>query len=190
MTFYTGYISVPHSTYDEWKNNVNGNGYNVDNNYGYQCWDLASLFWWNVGFPQGYPTTGGTHSAYGIWDDKEQNAGDKFDLIYNKNDIKRGDIIVYNYGASADGHIGFADEDYNGTDNIQILSQNNGGTTPPDQEAGSATNVANYSLIYFRGAFRYKNWETTPPTPTPVSNTKFPFVLYAKRLRNRQQGML
>ena len=191
MARYTGYVTLPTSTYDVWKNAVNNNGYDVDSSFGCQCWDLAAEFWWNIGFPQGYPTLAGTGSAYGAWDDRVANAGDKFDLIYNKADIKRGDVIVYDqFSGNPYGHIGFADEDYNGTDNIQILSENNGGT--PDPAGGAYTNVNNYSLLYFRGAFRYKAWHTTPPTPSggySFTKKKFPWVLYARKLREKRSGM-
>ena len=186
-TKYYGYVTIPTDSYAVWKNAVNGNGYDVDSAYGCQCWDLSAEFWWNVGFPQGYPTLAGTGSAYGAWDDRVQNAGDKFDLIYDKTQIKQGDVIVYNYfTGNPYGHIGFADEDYQGNDNIHILSENNGGT--PDPAGGAYTNVNTYNLAYFRGAFRYKAWHTTPPTPVVTSSRKtkrFPWVLYANKLRNK-----
>lgn len=190
MPKYTGYVTLPTDSYASWKATVNGNGYDVDSTYGCQCWDLAAEFWWNVGFPQGYPTLAGTHSAYGVWDDRETNAGDKFDLIYNASDLQRGDVIVFNYYASNPyGHIGFADEDYNGTNTILILSENNGGI--PDPDGGAYTNVNTYSLTHFRGAFRYKAWHTTPPTPpTPTDARKrFPWVLYARKLNEKRGGM-
>lgn len=188
MAKYTGYVTIPHSTYDEWRNATNGNGYDVDGSYGCQCWDLAAEFWWNVGFPQGYPTLAGTGSAYGAWDDRVQNAGDKFDLIYNKEDIKRGDVIVFNYfNGNPYGHIGFADENYNGSNNLQILSENNGGT--PDPAGGAYANIHNYNLAYFRGAFRYKAWNETPPTP-PVTRSKgsFKWALMARKLNQMRNA--
>lgn len=191
MAKYTGYVTIPTTSYSTWKTAVINNGYDVDGSYGCQCWDLAAEFWWNVGFPQGYPTLAGTGSAYGAWDDRVQNAGDKFDLIYSKTQIKKGDVIVYNQSQYTQfGHIGFADEDYNGTDNINILSENNGGT--PDPDGGAYTNVANYSLATFRGAFRYKAWHETPPTPpTPssLSRNRFNWVLYARKLREKRNGL-
>ena len=55
MAKYTGYVLVPHNTYLAWKTNTLNNGYDVDLAYGCQCFDFASLFWYNVGFPTGYP---------------------------------------------------------------------------------------------------------------------------------------
>ena len=51
MAKYTGYVDIPHATYDEWRNATLGNGYDIDGSYGCQCWDFASEFWRNVGFP-------------------------------------------------------------------------------------------------------------------------------------------
>lgn len=186
MAHYTGYVTLPINSYASWRTAVNNNGYDVDGyppDQPFQCWDLTAEFWWNAGFPQGYPTLAGTGSAYGAWTDKIQNAGDQFDLINNVSDIKVGDVIVFNYFVGNPyGHIGFADEDYNGTNTISILSQNNG---------AFYTNIANYSLAHFRGAFRYKAWHTTPPTPpTPTDARKrFPWVLYTRKLNEKRGGM-
>ena len=91
-------------------------------------------------------------------------------------------MIVYNYfSGNPYGHIGFADQDYQGSDNINILSQNNGGT--PYAQGGSYTNVANYTLAYFRGAFRLKAWND--PVPSLPSDSEFPWVLFANKLRNK-----
>lgn len=193
MAKYNGYVNVPHTTYDEWRNATLNNGYDVDGSYGCQCWDFASLFWWNVGFPQGYPRITDS-SAYTMWNLREQNkvynGTEYFDLIYNLNDIKRGDIIVYNYfSGNPYGHVGFADEDYASwhaenpsSFEFPILSENNQGT--PDPAGGAYANIHGYDTRLFLGAFRYKEWGHSPPTP-PVSRkkTKFKWVLYANKLR-------
>lgn len=197
MAIYRGYTSVPHSTYDEWRNATNGNGYDVDYSYGSQCWDFASLFWWNVGFPTGYPLIHSS-SAYTMWDLRDQNIAYNgvtyFDLVYNLEDVKRGDIIVYTRTSSnIYGHVGFADEDYvtwhsnhPGDYEFPILSENNGGI--PDPQGGACANIHGYDTRLFRGAFRYKAWETTPPTP-PSEHKKhhFPWVLYERKLRENRQ---
>lgn len=201
MSYNVGYVTIPHSTYDEWRNATNGNGYNFDNMYGCQCYDLAVEFWWNVGFPQGYPTSQGSGNAWQIWSDRLNNVAyggtTYFDLITNLDDIKRGDVIVYNYyTGNPYGHIGFADDNYAswhannpGSYEFPILSENNGGT--PDPQGGAYTNVHGYDIRLFLGAFRYRAWHTTPPTPpTPVSGrSKFPWVLYARKLRNKRNGL-
>ena len=200
MAFYTGYVVLPTNTYLAWKTAVAGNGYDADGYYGDQCWDLAAEFWYNVGFPTGYPLTGPNHYASECWtvnrnNNISYNGTEYFDLITNLSDVKQGDIVVIDgIGAfSPTGHIGFADEDYNGSGNLNILAQNQGsGGTPPaisNPNGGTTANVKSLSMTYFLGAFRYKEWEQpTPPTPT-TTKTKFPWVLYANKLRQKRNGM-
>lgn len=194
MAIIRGYVTLPTDTYDVWKSAVNGNGYNADGYYGCQCWDLCAEFWNNIGFPRGYPRTGVNHYASECWTaSRDVNAGDQFDLIYNKEDLKRGDVIVWNGTTSfPTGHIGFADEDYNGTNSINVLGQNQGtgGTPTPvvDPEGGTTANVKALSLNNFAGAFRYKEWEVTPPAPTARKN-HFKWVLYARKLNQMRNRM-
>lgn len=197
MAFFTGYVTLPTNTYLAWKDAVAGNGYDADGYYGCQCWDLAAEFWYNVGFPQGYPHTGPNHSAYECWSvNKEANASydgtTYFDLITDINQVKQGDVIVWDqHGSYTAGHIGFADEDYNGGGSIAVLGQNqgSGGTPPPvsHPDGGTTANVKSLSVNYFLGAFRYKGWEQpTPPTPTMATRGRFPWVLYARKLRENR----
>lgn len=194
MAKYWGYVTVGHSTYLEWKTETLNNGYDVDSTYGCQCWDFASLFWYNVGFPQGYPLITSS-SAYTMWNLREQNKAyngtEYFDLIYNLDEVKQGDIIVYNYfSGNPYGHVGFADEDYatwhaNNPSSYEfpILSENNQGY--PDPAGGAYVNVHGYDTRLFLGAFRYKGWiQPTPVTPTKITRKRFPWVLYARKLRN------
>ena len=197
MAIHYGYVTIPHATYDEWRNATNGEGYNFDYSYGCQCYDLAVEFWWNVGFPAGYPIIDQS-SAYRMWDYRNQNVSYNgttyFDLIYNLSDVKRGDVIVFNYfSANPYGHVGFADVDYSSWTpdpyepyEFPILSQNNGGTSDPS--GGAVTNIHGYDIRLFLGAFRYKAWESTPPTP-PTGHKKhhFPWVLYERKLRENRQ---
>ena len=193
MSYNTGYVNVAHSTYDEWRNAIIGNGWNVDGLYGCQCYDLALLFWWNVGFPTGYPVSSDPLGVYGVWNRRLENiafgGNVYFDLVNNLNDVKRGDVIIYNYfSINPYGHVGFADEDYDtwhannpGSYEFPILSENNGGT--PDPQGGSYANIHGYDTRLFLGAFRYREWNQGP-TPVQV-NHKFPWYLIANKLRNQ-----
>lgn len=202
MAKYYGYVNVAHSTYNEWRNTTNGNGYDVDGYYGCQCYDLALLFWWNVGFPQGYPVSGipgqgNTGNAYDIWTYRAYNTSYNgttyFDIITNLSDVKRGDVIVFNqFPGNTFGHVGFADVDYNSWTpdpnqpyEFPILSENNQGT--PDPAGGSYANIHGYDIRLFLGAFRYRLWEVTPPVPPAQVTSKFKWVLYANKLRSRNQ---
>ena len=196
MAKYTGYVDILHSTYDEWRNATLGNGYDIDGYYGCQCWDFASEFWRNVGFPSGYPLISSS-SAYTMWSVyKDQNSSyggiTYFRQITNLNDVKRGDILVYNqFSANPYGHVGFADQDYASWHaanpswyEFPILSENNVGT--PDPAGCAYANIHGYDTRLFLGAFRYIPWE--PPTPTTSTGTRksrFPWVLYARKLRGQ-----
>lgn len=196
MAKYTGYVDIPHSTYDEWRNATLGNGYDIDGYYGCQCWDFASEFWRNVGFPAGYPLISSS-SAYTMWSVyKDQNSSyggiTYFRQITNLNDVKRGDILVYNqFSANPYGHVGFADQDYAtwhaanpSSYEFPILSENNGGTSDP--AGGAYANIHGYDTRLFLGAFRYIPWEPpTPPTPSGTRKSRFPWVLYARKLRGQ-----
>lgn len=190
-----GYVNVAHSTYDEWRANTIGRAFDLDGSFGCQCWDYASLFWRNVGFPVLYPQTGPLLYAYQCWTvSRVQNSAYNgvvyFDLIEGQAMIKRGDVLVFN-GTSANppGHITFADEDYDGSGYIWCVGQNQGGT--PDPSGGTAVTRNHLSIFQFLGAFRYKEWHTTPqPTVTfkPVKK-RFPWCIYARKFRNQRQGM-
>lgn len=200
MAFYTGYISLPTNTYDAWKLAVAGNGYDADGSYGDQCWDLCAEFWWNIGFPQGYPLTGPNHGAAECWSvskdaNSSYNGVTYFQQITNLNDVKRGDVIVWNsHGSYIYGHIGFADEDYNGSGSIAVLGQNQGtgGVPTPisNPNGGTTANVKTLSTNYFLGAFRYVNWTPTPPPPTPSTRKNhFKWVLYTRKLRDKRNNI-
>lgn len=197
MAKYWGYVLVGHNTYLAWKTNTLNNGYDVDSTYGCQCWDFAATFWYNVGFPQGYPHITAS-SAYTMWELRDQNISYNgvtyFDLIYNLNDVKQGDILVYGpiTGVNPYGHVGFADEDYAtwhannpGSYEFPILSENNGGY--PDPAGGAYVNVHGYDTRLFLGAFRYKEWIIHPPVVSKrkPSVKRFPWVIYANKLRNK-----
>lgn len=196
MAFYTGYITIPHSTYDEWKNAVAGNGYNADGYYGDQCWDLTAEFWYNVGFPQGFPHTGANHYASECWtvsrsENISYNGTQYFDLIYNLSDVKRGDVVVFDGTVdNPPGHIGFADSDFNPSTPLSILGQNQGtgGVPTPEvnPEGGTTANVNTLNASEFLGAFRFKGWQPIPPTPTSRGKTHFKWVLYARKLREQR----
>ena len=179
----SGYVDVPHATYDEWRANTIGNEYDLDGYYGCQCWDYASLFWRNLGFSAGYPQTGNGY-AYGCWTlRREVNKGTQFDLIYNINDVKRGDVVVLDHGRFVGddaGHIAFADEDFQGGLYLKLVGQNQ---ENPSATYGYKVTVDNMNITKFLGAFRYKGW--IQPTPTVSGIKKFPWVLYANKLRKR-----
>lgn len=183
-----GYSDIPHATYEEWKINTLGREFDLDGSYGCQCWDYASLFWRNLGFPAGYPLTGPLQYAYQCWtvsriQNTSYNGTVFFDLVEAAALIKKGDIIVLNgTGENPPGHITFADEDYDGTGSIWCIGQNQGGT--PSPSGGTAVTRNRLGLEAFLGAFRYKLWNDVPPPIPGRRKSHFPWVLYANRFRN------
>lgn len=159
---------VEHSTYASFKLATLGNRYDVDNfpvDQPYQCFDYVDLLYEQSDVGQTL-STGGTGNVKGCWQvlsARQHNGSGHFRLVYSKTSIKKGDIIVFNqysgwYGST--GHIGFADQDYNGTEYIRLLSQNFYGyhyVTVQQAYLGSA----------FLGIFRFIPWESPTPTPTP-----------------------
>lgn len=117
----------------------------MDNAYGYQCWDYADAFW--VSQVARALRTGPNHSASECWTySRVANAGDEFDLIYNLSDVKRGDWIVK---AGSPGHIAMAGANYSGNNILNCYGQNQGGV---------GITLTPLSMGDFLGAFRYKKW--------------------------------
>lgn len=149
------YYSVPIDSYEPFRSAVIGRGYDLDNAHSFQCWDGACLLWQQLGR---WLYTG-NGCASGCWNlERDRNAGDDFELIWKKEDIKRGDVVVF--GCGEFGHIGYADEDYCGNQYIRLLGQN--------QSDDMKFCVINMSLQTFLGAFRFKKWIQHPaPAPEP-----------------------
>lgn len=142
-------------------------GYCVDTDggwYGAQCWDLANLFWTNVTTHN--LSTCGTGAAKGTLNCYEYNAGNEFDMIWNKEEIQTGDWVVFTNGEF--GHIGMAAGDYN-NGYVALFGQNQGGTACSG--GGSTGNIVNISLNNFGGAFRYKKY--IKPVILPSAGLKF-----------------
>lgn len=150
------------------KNSTLGKCIDMDGKYGSQCVDLAQAFvksyanrWWS---------TCGTGAARGLWDCRDKNAGEDFELITDQNQLQAGDIVVFNGGQY--GHVGMAMGPAN-NGYVALLGENQGGKGCSG--GGAATNMINMSLATFRGAFRPKDYivvEPEPePTPAPTTTT-------------------
>lgn len=154
------YIYAPTETFTQFKDYTINKCWNTDGYYGAQCWDLGDLFWMN--YAGRNLSTCGTGGAKGAWNCREYNAGDEFDLIYDKTDLQAGDWIIFNNGQY--GHVGMALGGYN-NGYVALLGQNQGGYACA--EGGQATNIINISLNSFAGAFRPKTYEKPAPSPDP-----------------------
>lgn len=158
MAQYYGYRFVPHDSYNQFRQATMNNGYNVDYQWGNQCWDYGSLLYWQYGLT----LQTGNATAYSCWTMRRQaNSQGPFKAIEGKQNIRRGDMLVFNKGGgSTNGHVAFADEDYNGSGYIYIVGQNQGGYN-------GNVNRTKRSLTYFLGIFRNTRWTSSPTPPTP-----------------------
>lgn len=175
MAQYNGYVDVPHGSYQEWRDATLGNGYDVDYSFGDQCWDFCALLWYQYGLRLITKTGGGL--ACDCWlVSKDANAQPPFKAISGKQNIKRGDVLVWNIsGLHPGSHIAFADEDYNGTDRLNCLGQNQQGNG-----SGWPATIVGQPLNDFLGLFRNTNWEGGEPEPEPsetgiIKKSKFPW---------------
>lgn len=155
------YIYAPVESPTVFKNYVYGSCWNTDGAYGAQCWDLADMFWQN--YAGRNFSTCGTGAAKGSWNCKEYNAGDEFDLIYDKTELQAGDWVIFSSGKY--GHVGMAMGSYN-NGYVTLLGQNQGGS--PCEGGGSSANIININLNSFVGAFRPKTYEKSEPEPQPI----------------------
>ena len=181
------FVQLNISSYDTFKSQVLGNGYDVDGYYGYQCWDLGAELWGSTGnYPYPYLQTGPQGYVLEAWTvSKAVNLGNDFDAIYSINDVKRGDMLIFGPGGGGyfgvTGHNTFADEDYNGSGWINGMGQNQENASPV---FGHVTTINRMPVDSFLGAFRYKGWSGGPTPPTPTSRKyrkKFPWYIYNNR---------
>nr|DAR69950.1 MAG TPA: LYSK, ENDOLYSIN, PEPTIDOGLYCAN, PROTEASE [Caudoviricetes sp.] len=177
MAQFNLYIKIPTDSYDSFRSATLGNGYNVDGWYGNQCWDFISLLYWQYGRILQTKLGGGT--AEECWTfSKNINGADPFEIINGKENIKRGDVVVWHSNSrNPYGHIALADEDYNGSNRIMCLGQNQRGNP-------YLPSTLDYiGLSSFAGIFRNKNWGNNPPIKKEevVYNHNYKFYLYKKR---------
>ncbi len=175
MAQYNGYVNVAHGTYQEWRDATLGNGYNVDGAYGNQCWDFCALLWWQYGLRL-ITRPGGNGTAEDCWlISRDANAVPPFIAVYGVENIKRGDVVVFQGTTSyPTGHIAFADQDYADRVNnrLNFLGQNQG------QGSSNPSNIANLPLTNFLGIFRNTNWQQPEPEPEEEKKKrKFPWVV-------------
>lgn len=155
-----------------WVDATFGKCLDLDGWYGSQCVDYMGYFMY-----QEYGrwlSTNGTGAAYGIWDAKEQNAGDDMLLVYDKANIPVGTWAVFNGGAY--GHVGLV-LGYTDENHVLLAGENQGGAACAG--GGAAVNIINMSLNNFRGGFLPKAWYVEPapePEPEPASSDKISYI--------------
>lgn len=121
----------------------------MDGYYGSQCVDLYAAF--QLSYANRWPDVCGTGAARGLWDCRDRNAGEEYELVLNASDLQAGDWVVF--GGGQYGHVGMALGPENGG-YVALLGENQGGSSC--YGGGSATNIINMSTKTFLGAFRPK----------------------------------
>lgn len=132
----------------------------ADNYFGAQCVSLARAFWWSYA---GYDvSTCGTGLAKGMMNCYDDNARDKFKVIWNTEEIQEGTWIVLD--GERTGHICMA----LGTVNngyVSCLGENQGGIPCDYGIGGAGTNIINISVKNFIGGYTPLDYIHVEPTP-------------------------
>ncbi len=149
------------------RNATIGKCIDTDGAYGSQCWDLGNLFWQN--YAGRSFNTCGTGAAKGTiqngcW---QRNAGNEFDMVWDKNQIKAGDWVIF--GGGQWGHVGMA-LGGNNDGYVALLGTNQGGGWCSG--GGSSTNQINMNLSSFIGAFRPKKYNSVASKPAAPATHK------------------
>ena len=178
MAQFHGHVTVPYSSYTVFKNAVLGNWYDWDGYYGAQCWDGVQLLYGQVNQTLYTGPNQRVSECWTVPNSRIRNGSGHFYIVSGVQNIKKGDVIVFNRNTDwshSAGHIGFADEDYNGTNYLRILSQN---YENPSATYGSAFTLDTVTLTPFLGIFRFDEWQGPEPEPEEKKKKrKFPWVI-------------
>lgn len=156
---------VDTSSPEAFKNSTLGRCIVANNYYGAQCVSLARAFWWDyAGFDV---STCGTGLAKGMMDCAEDNARDKFKIIWNVDEVQEGTWIVLD--GKTTGHIcmalGTVKNGY-----VSCLGENQGGVPCESGIGGAGTNIINLSVKSFIGGYTPLDYISKPiPEPTPIA---------------------
>lgn len=136
----------------------------ASNYFGAQCVSLARAFWWDyAGFDV---STCGTGLAKGMMECSEENARDKFKVIWNTDEIQEGTWIVLN--GKTTGHICMALSKVN-NGYVTCLGENQGGIPCEYGVGGAGTNIININVKNFIGGYTPLSYISTPtPSPEPA----------------------
>ena len=153
---------VDTSSVEAFKKSTLGRCIVANNYYGAQCVSLARAFWWDyAGFDV---TTCGTGLAKGMMNCAEENAKDKFKIIWNTNEIQKGTWIVLD--GKTTGHIcmalGKVKDGY-----VSCLGENQGGIPCEGGIGGAGTNIINISVKQFIGGYTPLDYIEPAPEPAP-----------------------
>lgn len=153
---------VDTSSPEAFKNSTLGRCIVANNYFGAQCVSLARAFWWDyAGFDV---STCGTGLAKGMMNCADENAGDKFKVIWNTDEVINGTWIVLD--GQTTGHICMAlSTVQNGY--VQCLGENQGGIPCEGGIGGAGTNIINISVRDFIGGYIPLTYIPPEPEPEP-----------------------
>ena len=157
---------VDTSSVEAFKRSTLGRCIVANNYYGAQCVSLARAFWWDyAGFDV---STCGTGLAKGMMNCPDENARDKFKVIWNVDEIQEGTWIVLN--GQTTGHICMAlGKPQNGY--VSCLGENQGGIPCEYGVGGAGTNIINISVKNFIGGYTPLTYIIPDPEPVPTPLT-------------------
>lgn len=148
------------------KNSTLGRCIVADNYFGAQCVSLARAFWWSyAGFDV---STCGTGLAKGMMNCADDNARDRFEIIWETSQIQEGTWIVLD--GSRTGHICMALGKVN-NGYVSCLGENQGGIPCEYGVGGAGTNIINISVKNFIGGYTPVDYIIPEPEPEPVPIT-------------------
>ena len=154
---------VDTSSPQAFKNSTLGRCIIANNYYGAQCVSLARAFWWSYA---GYDvSTCGTGLAKGMMNCPEENARDRFKVIWNTDEIQAGTWIVLN--GPTTGHICMALTPVN-HGYVSCLGENQGGVPCDYGVGGAGTNIINISVKNFIGGYTPLDYIEPTPEPEPA----------------------
>lgn len=154
---------VDTSSPEAFKNSTLGRCIVANNYFGAQCVSLARAFWWSyAGFDV---STCGTGLAKGMMNCADENARDKFKVIWNTDQIQEGTWIVLD--GSRTGHICMALGKVN-SGYVTCLGENQGGIACDYGIGGAGTNIINISVKNFIGGYTPREYIIPEPIPQPV----------------------
>lgn len=153
---------VDTSSPQAFKNSTLGRCIIANNYFGAQCVSLARAFWWNyAGFDV---STCGTGLAKGMMKCSEENARDKFKVIWNTDEIQEGTWLVLD--GTQTGHICMALSKVN-HGYVSCLGENQGGVPCEYGVGGAGTNIINLSVKNFIGGYTPLDYIVPEPQPVP-----------------------
>lgn len=154
---------VDTSSVEAFKKSTLGRCIVANNYFGAQCVSLARAFWWSyAGFDV---STCGTGLAKGMMNCPDENARDRFKVIWNTDEIQAGTWIVLD--GSRTGHICMALSKVN-HGYVTCLGENQGGIPCEYGVGGAGTNIINISVKNFIGGYTPVDYIEPEPEPEPA----------------------